>query len=150
MSSGDTTLSTAPQFETAARGMLDEAGGRVTSMGVEGEVVGRLQKAFDGLTVAGCGIASILMLAPPHDRFELTGTLLVVLLAMFVHMFMIRETGGYFARGLINPMRASVKALAGIVIAVLVGPAALAAIGPGNALIAASAWWAAMTAAAEL
>ena len=100
MSVGETSLNPAGRFEPAARGMLDEAGGRVTSMGVNGEVVERLQKAFDGTAVAACGAMAILMLAPPDDRFELTGIVLVILLAMFAHLLVTREIGGYLARRL--------------------------------------------------
>jgi Undecaprenyl-phosphate glucose phosphotransferase len=122
---------------------FEEMGGRGTSIGVNGEVVARLQKGFDAIVVAACGMAAMFALAPPRD---LTGAVLVVLFAMFAHLLVTRELGGYRARGLIDPGVAALRMLAGAAVAGGAGAMALASSAGTGALVAGAVWWLAATA----
>ena len=99
---------------TGDRGVQDaddppavEAGGRIISMRVSGDVVARLQKRVDAGVVAIWGVAAVLELAPVTGRFALLSAAVTILLATYAHLCMTRERGGYRARGLIDPVRAA-------------------------------------------
>jgi hypothetical protein len=97
-------MSLSETSSTGDRGVQDaddppvvEAGGRIISMRVSGDVVARLQKEVDAGVVAICGGAAVLELAPVKGRFALLSAAVTILPATYAHLCMTRERGGYRA-----------------------------------------------------